>query len=191
MRNALKALLFLSAFSPALISIGVMRLLAGGVFWDAIYYVVAGVIGSLSVAYILSALKCHGEALPFHAKKIESNDVLLFGIVATYIFPFFGRASDITAGIVIALVLAAWVVFWFTDASIPSPLMRVFGFKFYKAESANGMVYTLITNRQINDPKDVKLVKKISSSMLCRFGNESLRTNTGQFSASIAHPSIS
>src|SRR6266567_7592387 len=103
MRNALKAVLFVSAFSPALISVGASRLIAGAPFWDAIYYVVAGFIGSLSVVYILSALKWHGEVLPFQAKKIESNDALFFGVIITYIFPFFLRAADITLGIIVAL----------------------------------------------------------------------------------------
>lgn len=178
MRNSLKALLFLSAFSPALISIGMMRLFSGASIWDAVYYVVAGLLGSLSVIGILSALKWHGESLPFHAKKIESNDALLLGIVVTYIVPFIGRASEITWGVIIALIGAAWVVFWFTDASVPSPLMRIFGFRFYKAESANGMVYTLITKRQINDPKDVVLVKRVSASMLMQVDDESLCSNS-------------
>ena len=125
-----------------------------------------GVIGTLSVVYIISALKWHGELLPFQAKKLESNDALLFGVIFTYIFPFFVRAADITVGIVVVLISVVWVVFWFTDAPPPSPLMRVLDFRFYKAEASNGMVYTLITNRQLIDPSDVKLVKRISASML-------------------------
>jgi hypothetical protein len=166
MRNALKAALFVSAFSPSLMSVGAARLVAGAAFWDAIYYVVVGAIGTLSVIYILSALKWHGEAFPFQAKKIESNDALLFGVVFTYIVPFLVRAADITLGIVIAQIAVVAAIFWFTDSAAPSPLMRVIGFRFYKAESSNGMVYTLMTNRQIMDPADVKLVKRISASML-------------------------
>jgi hypothetical protein len=166
MRNALKAVLFVSTFSPALISVGVARLLSGAAFWDSIYYLVAGMIGTLSVVYILSALKWHGEALPFQAKKIESNDALLFGVIFTYIFPFFVRAADITFGIVVALIVVVWMVFWFADLPASSPLMRVMGFRFYKAEASNGMVYILISNRQIIDPSDVKLVKRSSASML-------------------------
>lgn len=49
MRNALKAALFVSAFSPSLISVGAARLVSGAAFWDAIYYIVAGIIGALSV----------------------------------------------------------------------------------------------------------------------------------------------
>lgn len=39
-------------------------------------------------------------------------------------------------------------------------------YRFYKAESVNGVVYTLITQRDLLDPKEVKSVKKISNSML-------------------------
>ncbi len=170
MRNPLKALLFVSAFSPSLVSVGIGRIISGASFFDAVYYIVAGVFGSLTVVYIITALRWQGEAFPFQARKIESNDALLIGVVSTYIFPFFVRAADITAGIVVALIVVLWAVFWFTDATAPSPLMRVMGFRFYKAEASNGMVYTLITNRQIFDPSDVKLVKRISASMLLEVG---------------------
>jgi hypothetical protein len=169
MRNILKAVLFMAAFSPALISVGAARFYWGGPFWDAIYYVIAGFIGSLAVVYILTALKWKGEAFPFNARKIESNDMLLFGVVATYIFPFFAKASDITVGIIVMLGFFVWGIFWFTDATVPSPLLRILGYRFYKAEAANGMVYTLITQREILDPRDVKMVKQISGSMLLDF----------------------
>jgi uncharacterized membrane protein YjjP (DUF1212 family) len=88
-RNILKAVLFVAAFSPALMSVGFARLLSNGPFWDAIYYILAGFVGSLTVIYILSALKWKGETFPFVARKIESYDLLLMGVVVTYIFPFF------------------------------------------------------------------------------------------------------
>jgi hypothetical protein len=166
MRNSLKAALFVSGFSPALISIGVARLLSGGAFWDAIYYIIFGAIGCLLIIYIRSALKWHGESFPFQAKKVDSNDALLLGVIVTYIMPFFLKAADLTVGIVLALTALLWAVFWFTDTTLPSPLLRLLKFRFYKAEASNGMVYTLITNREILDPSNVKMVKRISGSML-------------------------
>jgi hypothetical protein len=166
MRNTLKAALFISAFSPSLISVGVARLIYEAPFWDAVYYIIAGIVGTLLVFYIMSALKWYGESISFVAKKIESHDALLLGVTATYILPFFARAQDITLSIIVALCAVFFLVFLFTDVCVPSPLMRIFGFRFYKAEAANGMVYTLITDRDINDPGDVKAVKRLSSSML-------------------------
>ncbi|WP_158808331.1 hypothetical protein [Beijerinckia sp. L45] len=166
MRNGLKTALFVSAFSPALISVGAARLWAHGLSWDAIYYILAGLFGSLSVVYIMASLKWLGESFPFQAKKIEANDGLLFGVVGTYIAPFFGKASDITLGVVVILFLIAFLVSYLVGSILPSPLMRLLSFRFYKAESSNGVVYTLITNRELLDPGSVKIVKKISSSML-------------------------
>ncbi|MBB4422301.1 uncharacterized membrane protein YjjP (DUF1212 family) [Bradyrhizobium sp. CIR48] len=128
MRNTLKTVLFVAAFSPALISVGVARLFAGSPLWDAIYYIFAGCAGGLLVVYILSALKWKGEEFSFTARKVESNDVLLLGVVVTYIFPFLARASDITVGAIALIGCVVWAVFWLTDATIPSPLMRLIGY---------------------------------------------------------------
>jgi hypothetical protein len=144
----------------------VARLFAAEPFFSAIYYIVAGVIGSLAVVYLLAALRWRGEAFSFSAKKIESYDAALFAVVFSYIFPFIAKAGEITVGAVVALGLGAWAFFWFTDAPVTSPLLRVMGYRFYKAESATGMVYTLITRREILDPGDVKTVKRISGAML-------------------------
>lgn len=166
MRKAIKAALFVSAFSPALISVGVARMLSAGPSLDAIYYIVAGAFGCLSIIYILHALKWHGEAFAFQVKKIEPNDAVLLGIVITYVLPFFSKASDITAPLMASIFLLGLTFFWFTDSILPSPLMRIMSFRFYKIESATGVVYTLVSNRDILDPKDIKKVKKISNYML-------------------------
>ncbi len=166
MRNGLKTLLFVGAFSPALITLGAARLIADGVSVGAFAYMAAGTLGSSSAFYILSLLKRQGEVFPFRAKKVESNDALLLGVAVTYILPFFVRAPDITIGIVAAIIACGWILFWFTDTTAPIPLLRLTGLRFYKVEAANGMVYTLITDREIKDPANVRAVKKISGSML-------------------------
>lgn len=166
MRKTVKAALFASAFSPALISVGVARIMSAGPSWDAAYYIAAGALGCLSIIYIMQALKWYGESFSFQVKKVEPNDALLLGIVITYILPFFSKASDITAPLIISIFSLGFIFFWFTDSILPSPLMRVMSFRFYKIESATGVVYTLVSNRDILDPKDVKTVKKISNYML-------------------------
>lgn len=166
MRKAIKAALFASAFSPALISVGIARMLSSGLSWDATYYIAVGLLGCLSIVYILQALKWHGESFSFQVKKIEPNDAVLLGIVLTYLLPFFSKASDITATLMISIFLLGMIFFWFTDSILPSPLMRLMNFRFYKIESASGVVYTLVSNRDILDPKDIKSVKKISNYML-------------------------
>ena len=64
---------------------------------------------------------------------------------------------------ILALVGAA---LWMSSSILPNPVLRVLGYRFYKAETANGVVYTLITQRDLLDPRHVKTVKRISGSML-------------------------
>lgn len=60
------------------------------------------------------------------------------------------------------ILITGWVI-----SNIPShPILYLFRFRFYKIESEEGMVYTLITRRQILSPKNIKTVKIISSGML-------------------------
>ncbi|WP_331291679.1 MULTISPECIES: hypothetical protein [Methylobacterium] len=170
MRNSIKAALFVTAFSPALVSLGVARMLPPGDVWAGAYYVLAGLIGCLLVVYIISSLKYYGEEFPFIAKKIESYDALMLGLVSTYILPFFIKAGEISGWGLGSLLAVASIFAWVSDAIIPSPLMRILSYRFYKVESANGVVYTLITNNEVLDPKQVTAVKRISGSMLLEVG---------------------
>lgn len=101
----------MAAFSPTLISVGAARLVAAEPFFSAIYYIVAGLIGTLAVVYLLAALRWKEEAFPFSVKKIESYDAVLFAIVFSYIFPLLVKAGEITVGAVVALGLGAWAFF--------------------------------------------------------------------------------
>ena len=71
----------------------------------------------------------------------------------------------------IAAILAiAGMVLWLMSSLPAHPLMRVMKFKFYKIESSNGVVYTLVSKRAILDPRDIGLVKRISPNMLMEDG---------------------
>jgi hypothetical protein len=166
MRNWLKTALFVSALSPSLISVALARVWDKGPTWDALWYAVPGCVGILIVRYIIDALRWHGEVFPVTLKKVEANDALMLGVVVTYFLPFIGKAIDITVGTVLALLAVTALVLWMMSSIPPNPVLRVLGYRFYKAEAANGMVYTLITQRDLLDPKQVKAVKRISGSML-------------------------
>jgi hypothetical protein len=167
MRNWLKTALFVSALSPSLISVALARIWDNrGLTWDALWYALPGFAGILVVRYIVDALRWNGETFPITLKKVEANDTLMLGIVATYFVPFIGKAIDITVGAVLAMLALGALVLWMMSAIPANPVMRVLGYRFYKAEAANGVVYTLITQRDLLDPKQVRTVKRISGSML-------------------------
>lgn len=166
MRNWLKTVLFLSAFSPALLSIAIARFWTGGLTIVVGFYVVLGILGSLLAMLVMRILRQKGEVINFTAKKIKSNDALMLGVVSTYFFPFIGKAADITPGIALALLLVVAVILSLQNAIPPHPLLRLFRYRFYEVESASGVVYTLITQRDLRDPKQISAVRVISSSML-------------------------
>jgi hypothetical protein len=167
MRNWLKTVLFISTFSPCLISISVARAWeVGRITWDSTLYFALGIAGVLVIRAIITAIHENGETFPFSAKKIESNDAMMMTVLVSYFIPFIGKASDITFVTIIILLILLWAVMWISTSIPPHPVLRLLNYRFYKIESAKGVVYTLITRREISDPAQVKNVKKISSSML-------------------------
>jgi hypothetical protein len=165
-RNWLKTLLFLSAFSPALFSIAASRFFAHGFCWNETFYAGAGLGGIFIGARIMRFLRTHGEVLTFKAKKIEATDSAMLAVVATYVVPFLGKASDITASGVLGLTALLVAVLWVTSALIPHPALRFLSYRFYKIESENGVVFTVITTRDLLDPKDISKIRQITSTML-------------------------
>jgi len=163
MRNWLKTLLFLSAFSPALVSVALARFWERGFSCDVAYYGIAGILGASATGIIIAGIKRYGEVINFRAKKIESNDALMLGMIGTYFIPFLGKAADITVSVVLVLLIVVAAVLWVSSSILPHPLLRALSFRFYKVESETGIVYTLITQRELLDPRDVKTVKRISS----------------------------
>jgi hypothetical protein len=118
MRNWLKTVLFLSAFSPALLSIAISRYFAQGFFWSEVYYALAGISGIVIGACVMRFLRIYGETLTFKARKIEATDSAMLAVIATYIVPFIVRAPDITVMAVLCLTLLLAVVLWLTSALI-------------------------------------------------------------------------
>lgn len=106
------------------------------------------------------------ETLTFDAKKIESNDFMLFAFVSSYLIPIIVRASDLPFDAVVLVTIVIVSIFWFISSVPVHPLLRILSFRFYKIESSSGVVYILISKRKIRDPKTVNFVKKISEDML-------------------------
>lgn len=90
----------------------------------------------------------------------------MLGVLLSYVAPFLGKASEVTVGIVLCFFALGAVMLWMTNALLPHPLLRLLKYRFYKVESERGVVYTLISRRELIDPKNVTRVWRISNSML-------------------------
>lgn len=166
MRDWLRTVLFVSAFSPALITLAYVRYDIYGWRTDVLQLLVIGLIGSVIPFAIIKMLKSHGESFKIQAKKIESSDFLLLAFVGSYLLPLVLKGAEVSVNAIALILTIAGVVLWLISSLPAHPLLRVMKFKFYKFESSNGVVYTLISRREIQDPRDIGLVKRISLNML-------------------------
>lgn len=166
MRNWLKTILFVSAFSPTLLVLAGVRYDAG--IMDALLYqlIVISLIGITLPFLILSWVKGQTESLNFTAKKVDSADYYLLVFLGSYASPIIMKIAEVDFGLMLLIVVVIFLVAWFVS-NIPShPVLYLAKFRFYKIESESGMVYTLITRREIRSPKNITVVKQISNSML-------------------------
>lgn len=167
MRDWLRTLLFMSAFSPALITLAYVRYEAHGWGSDIAQLGSIGALGSALPFMIMTLLRRHGEVFRLQIKKIESNDFMLVAFVISYSIPLVFRAANLPINAIFIVLFVLGVVLWATSALPAHPLLRVFmRFKFYKVETSNGVVYTMISKRTILDPRDIKFAKRISPTML-------------------------
>jgi hypothetical protein len=166
MRNWLRAFLFVSAFSPALITMAYVRYDLFGWRTDVFQLIVIGLLGSLLPIAVIKLVKNQGESFNIKVKKIESSDFMLLAFVASYLLPLILKGADISVNAIAVVLVITGILLWLISSLPSHPLLRLLKFKFYKLESSTGMVYTLISRREIRDPKEVRSVKKLSETML-------------------------
>lgn len=166
MRNWLKTVLFLSAFSPALLSLALVRSQLGAPIREVGQLLVIGVLGSLLPVLIIAAAGRQGESMPIRIKKLEANDFALFGFVASYFLPIVLKASELDLYVILLVLAGAGALLWGVNQIPAHPVLHVLRYRFYKAESESGMVYVLVARRPIIDPKSVTQVKQLSTSFL-------------------------
>ncbi|MNX90608.1 hypothetical protein D3C86_1226650 [compost metagenome] len=166
MRNWLKTLLFISAFSPVLLTLAAVRWTIYGLQTDIIQLSVIGLLGTSLPLLIIMLVSRSGESLSINVKKVETNDHMLIAFVASYFIPIIAKASELDPTATTLLITTITVVLWLVNSLPSHPILRMFRYKFYKIESNSGMVYTMISNRNILHPKEINKVKKISQYML-------------------------
>lgn len=166
MRNWLKTVLFVSSFSPTLLALAAVRYYSSGIDLLFCQLIIISLIGIFLPFLILAWIRNETESINFKAKKVESADYFLLVFIASYTAPVIMKMAEIDFAVTSLIVGIIFIVAWIIS-NIPShPILYLAKYKFYKIESENGMVYTLISRRQIRNPQSIKYVKQISSGML-------------------------
>lgn len=95
MRNWIKTILFVSAFSPTLLSLAGVRYFSTGI--DMIFYqlVAISLLGTMLPFLILAWIRKESETINFKAKKVESADYLLLVFIGSYIAPIIMKVAEI------------------------------------------------------------------------------------------------
>jgi hypothetical protein len=166
MRNWIKTLLFVSSFSPTLLALAFVRYQIQGVDTAVYQLVIIAVLGTILPLLILAKTDKSTEVVKFEAKKIESTDFFLLAFIASYTAPIIMRTVELDFTTISAITILLVAVLWVMTAIPSHPLLYLFKYRFYKVESASGVVYTLLTKRELKDPQNIKYVKCISHSML-------------------------
>lgn len=168
MNAFIRTLLFLTAFSPVLFSVAVVRFQEFGWSREILQCLIMGGLGSVISFLIIKGLSSQGEVIPFKAKKIESNDFIILAFLFSYVSPFAVKAAGANFDTVVVFVLLLGVVLWFIQSIPAHPVLRLFSIRFYKVESDSGMVYTLISRVELRSPSQLQRVQMISSTMLLK-----------------------
>ncbi len=170
MRNWLRTILFISAFSPALITMAYVKYDIYGLNREVIQLVIIGVLGTLLPIAIMRLVSEQGESFYIKVRKIESNDFILFAFIGSYLLPLVLKGTELSVSAIMTILFILGLILWLVNSIPTHPLLRMMRFKFYKLESTSGMVYILISKRQIKHPLEITSVKKISDTMLIEEG---------------------
>lgn len=168
MNSFVRTLLFLSAFSPVLFSLALVRFQLFGWSIEILQFLFVGTVGSFLPYLIIKELERRGEVIAFKAKKIEPSDFMLAVFLFSYVSPFVAKAAGLNFDTVVLFVLLLGSVFWFIQSIPAHPVLRLFSIRFYKVEAESGMVYTLISREELRSISQLQKVKMISSTMLLK-----------------------
>ncbi len=174
MRNYLKTLLFVSAFLPALISVALVDMWDNSNISILDYILMAlGLIGVGMMWVIIHIINTKLQTVRVNVTEVEPNDVMMIGFITSYIVPIVAKAPNTSVYSILVILSVAGFVLWNMHTMPHHPLLRIFlGYRFYKIKS-KGMVYTLVSRRDILDVKEVCLVRQVSTYMLMDASDES------------------
>ncbi len=164
MNTFTRTLFFLSAIAPAVVLSAAAQVYKHGGSTQAYGWIAGGALACMFPFLVIWAAAAQTEVLAFSAKKVESQDWLLVVFVVSYFIPLVSNLQDLEVLALIAVVAA--VLLATLDAIPCHPMLHVFRYRFYKVEGANGIVYTLISRRQLLSAAEIKSVRQLSTQLL-------------------------
>lgn len=157
-----------SAFSVTFLLLAVFK------YWDKpdlfdfefLTYIFLFILLSFLSWLIVLGIRAMGETMYIeNIKKIESKDNAVVPFIASFSAPSLLKIFDFDFSI-IRIAFIAIVIFGFIVSYVPvHPILRIIGFHFYKAETDDGIVFTLVTNRAIRNKDSIREVIRVSENL--------------------------
>lgn len=119
-------------------------------------------LGAAALAIMRTAAR-NLELLPIVIKKAKSADKEVLGFFVAYALPllFKGQASVDFDAWLLAGGMLLFVLFT-THAQQVNPVLGLFGYHFYEAETEDGITFLLISRRKISNVKSISRVVQLS-----------------------------
>lgn len=171
MRNSLKTLFFASAFSPTLITLALVNVNKEGELENIGYCLIIAFFAILTCYLTINKIEGSSEKYRIAVKKLKSHDDEIFKFVGSYSLPIILKTAGIDFGLIVKVIAALLLVFWFISKMTAHPILRLFGYRFYEIQADDGKVFVLATKRQIRDPESIVSVARITEEFLVEDNN--------------------
>lgn len=117
-------------------------------------------------AFALQIIKMAGtrlEILPLSIQKVKSADKEVIGFFVAYALPLlFKNQAPVDMDAWLLAVAMLVFVLMTTHSLQVNPVLGVFGYHFYEAETKDGITFLLISKRKINNVKSINRVVQLS-----------------------------
>lgn len=160
MNIILKMLFYITVFSPTIFIYGLALFKDSSTLLLGIYSVAASIILSLISWILIIMIQKRLGTMSIDIKKFESNDSALIPFWLTFGTPGILKIFDLKYFSELALLIVIFCGLSISYFQI-HPILRLIGYRFYKIETENGMVATLITNRDIRNKNSIVKVSRI------------------------------
>lgn len=165
MRTIIKSTFFVSSFAPMILFLGITVFIKDGLLVEFLGFGLPFLVLSIFSCVILRHAERRGQALEIRIRKIESNDTLLVPILLTQTSPSILKSLNMDLHLVNVVVLGLFAV-GMVVAYVPvHPVLRFFGYRFYKAETEDGLVLTIITRREVLDRMSLHCVARVAENL--------------------------
>ena len=159
-----------AALAPVLLVYAVVAFVEGEPLPGAVFAAV-GLLLALVGLLLLMTIKGHLESVSLRITSVEVAERESVGLLVLYLLPLLRTSFSDLDYIVLIPAGAIFLALAFTGYNFHfNPLLRMFGWNFYKVGTPEGVVYVLVTKRNLRNVSDETVVGELTSYTMLDLG---------------------